>query len=120
MKKDHAKLITRNAENQLAAVLADKVDRFRKSTKERITKAAEINQLAGQLFMMTMRNCALVAEEMEKPPALPPLLSREERDNIASDLLAIATPLTPEQLKKLNQKILNRETLPDNSGNVGR
>jgi hypothetical protein len=96
--------ITRNAENQVAAALKNKVDRFIASKKKdrRLELLLDINNLAQDLTQITCSKPDLSL--MEKKP-LAPLPAREVRTNLADELIKIATPLSESELAKLNSKI---------------
>jgi hypothetical protein len=92
--------ITRNAENQVAAALRNKVDRFISAKKNRHQLTLDILQLADDLKSIVFRR----AYEPERKP-LAPLPARELRTNLADELIKIATPLSESELAKLNSKI---------------
>lgn len=70
--------ITRNAENQVAAALADKTDRFRKAKKNRRELLVQVLKLANDLEQIFCRRYS--PEMLESQPIAPlPARSSEQR-----------------------------------------
>lgn len=88
----------RNAENQLAIAIRNRIDRFLKSRKNRTTQAREI-------LLWTTEFAKLVALEVGNPPAIsplptvPPLASRANR-------AASAVPIVTEEEKILHGRVI--------------
>lgn len=71
--------IIRNAENQVAVALRNKVDRFVKSKKNRVELLLDIRQLTEDLTTIVHRG---PRQEPLKPKKMKPLPSRDARKEV--------------------------------------
>lgn len=85
--------ITRNAENQVAAALRNKVDRFMSSKKRdrRLDLLLDINNLAQDLVQIT---CAKVDLSLLEKKEVPPLPAKRNSD-LLSTMVDITKGLQP-------------------------
>lgn len=81
MSKITPQSFSRNAENQLAATLEQKVERFRKSKVKRLEQATDIWKWASELLVLVQK----LSTEPVLPSPVPPLAPASERKQLLTE-----------------------------------